>query len=74
MPGRQLQGWVGLEAAQHPHCDPVPVQVVALGDLPVQLDAAALGRLRGEYEGLIDRQQILFVDRQGGKGGQGQQA
>lgn len=65
----------GLEAgAFGGYCRPVPVQVVAVGDFPVQGDAL-VGGLRRQAEGLVDGKQAGFIDRCGrqGEGGQGQQ-
>src|SRR3546814_3882563 len=41
----------------------VPVQVVAVGDLPLQRDAVGRRRLGGQGERLVDRQQVVLVDR-----------
>ncbi len=63
LPRRQLQR-VGLEAAAGLlHRDAVAVQVIALGDRPVDLDAVARHRACAEREGFVDRQQLVLVGR-----------
>ena len=67
---------IGAEAGRgHLGAHAVPVEVVALGDAPVQFDAAALGGLGAEREGLVDGQQVGLVQSlgRGGEEEQGQQ-
>ncbi len=47
----------------------VPVQVIALGDPPVQMQSAVIADLPLQREGFIDRKQVVFAD--GGMGKQG---
>jgi len=49
------------------HRGAVPVQVIAVGNLPAQGDALA-GGLGGRHEGLVHRQQAGFIDGCGGQG------
>jgi len=41
----------------------VAIQVVTLGNRPVDLDPATFARACLQYEGLVDRQQLALVDR-----------
>jgi hypothetical protein len=50
----------------------LPVQVVAVGNLPAQLDAVARHGLRFGHEGLVHRQQVGFVEGGGRQRGKGQ--
>jgi hypothetical protein len=60
---RQFQR-IELEAAVHRlHRDAVLVEVIAVRDLPVEFDPAALGGLCAQREGFLHRQQIVGVDR-----------
>jgi hypothetical protein len=76
MPRRQLQ-FAGAETAvDRLDRGAVPVEVIALGDLPGELDAVGRGRPGAEREGLVDRQQVGLVDGGGGRcqpGQRGQQ-
>ena len=58
---RQLQR-VGLEAAlDHLHRGAVAIQVIALGDRPVDLDPAAFARACLQRKGLVDGQQLVSL-------------
>ena len=48
------------------HAGAMPVQIVAIGDLPADPHRVRGGGFCAEHIGLIDRQQIGFVDRGGG--------
>ena len=53
--------------------DPVPVEVVALGDRPVECDPVRADGARAQRKGLVHRQQVVLVDRQRGNREQQQQ-
>ena len=55
-------GYQGCADVGRGHLRPVPVQVIAVGDRPRELDSAAFRRARLQREGLVDRQQVGLVD------------
>ena len=56
---RAGEGRVGLDRGS------VPVEVIAVGDLPADFDAVAGSRLRGQHEDLVDRRQFEIVCESG---------
>ncbi len=69
----QLQGRRAEIAGRHPCRGAVPVEVVAVGDPPADLDPVPAHRLCGDRQRLVDRQHIVEIDRQRRRRGEQQQ-
>ncbi len=65
--------WPGAETgADQDHGNAMPVQVITVGDLPLQLDAVAVIGAGTQRERLVYQQQVGFGEGQGGQAGKRQ--
>jgi len=68
---RQLQ-FARAEALGREDHDAVAIQIIAIGDLPAQFDGVRVQYTRAQRKGLLNRQQLRFID--GGTGGWGKRS